>query len=100
MAVTDDSGANKTNLVTKQRVPFWSFEGPWIWMLPAVALLLLYSIYPLVYNITNSFREFDPLVRSFVWVGFDNWAKLFRDERVLNALRVTFLKSIKKRLGA
>ncbi|MEZ4560832.1 MAG: sugar ABC transporter permease [Caldilineaceae bacterium] len=60
-------------------------------MLPAIILLLLYSVYPLLYNIMNSFRESDPLVRNFVWVGGENWGKLFRDDRVLNALRVTLI---------
>lgn len=60
-------------------------------MLPAVFLLLTYSVYPLVYNIWTSFHEFDPTIRDFVWVGGENWATLFSDGRALNAVRVTVL---------
>ena len=94
MTSSENTPAPEERLVARRRVPFWSFEGPWIWMLPAVILLLLYSVYPLLYNIMNSFREFDPLVRDFVWVGGENWGKLFRDDRVLNALRVTFVYGV------
>ncbi len=78
---------------TRRRVPLWSPEAPWIWMAPAVILLLLYSIYPLIYNIWTSFHKFDPLVRDFVWVGGANWSTLFTDMRALNAVRVTFTYS-------
>lgn len=60
-----------------------------MWLLPAVTLLLLYSLYPLLHNLWNSFREFDPLTKEFVWVGGENWVKLMTDDRGLNALRVT-----------
>jgi len=58
-------------------------------MAPAVLLLLLYSVYPLAYNIWTSFHKFDPMIRDFVWVGGENWLTLFTDGRALNAVRVT-----------
>jgi len=73
-----------------RRIRFWSPEGPLIWLAPAVLLLLLYSVYPLIYNIMNSFKEFDPTVRGFVPVGMENWNFLFHDARALNSLKVTF----------
>lgn len=78
----------------QRRTPFWSPEGPFIWMLPAVLLLLIYSVYPLVYNIWTSFHEFDPTIRDFVWVGGENWATLFSDGRALNAVRVTVVYGV------
>jgi multiple sugar transport system permease protein len=71
------------------RHPVWSFEGPWLWLLPTIVLLALYSIYPLIFNVYRSFFEFDPLSKAFEPVGFANWADLARDGRVYNALRVT-----------
>ena len=76
---------------TRRRAPFWSPERAIIWMLPAVLLLLIYSVYPLLYNIWTSFHKFDPLIRDFVWVGGENWATIFSDGRALNAVRVTLL---------
>jgi multiple sugar transport system permease protein len=73
-----------------RKAPLWSFESPWIWMLPAVLLLVIYSIYPLVFNIITSFQEFDPMTHSFEWVGLKNWLYIFQDERTYNALKITF----------
>lgn len=77
----------------RRRVSFWSPEGPWIWLLPAVLLLLIYSLYPFIYNIYNSFREFDPALYGFKWVGLENWTSLFQDQRALNSLRITLTYS-------
>ena len=33
-------------------------DKPRLWLLPVVLLLLFIGVYPLVYNIANSFREF------------------------------------------
>lgn len=68
---------------------FWSAQNPLWYLLPAVVLLLLYSIFPLVSNLWNSFREFDPVAKQFDFVGFDNWARLFTDTRALNAIGIT-----------
>jgi multiple sugar transport system permease protein len=73
-----------------RRAPFWSFESPWVWMIPAILLLLVYSIYPLIFNIITSFQEFDPISHSFQWVGLKNWIYIFQDERTLNSLKNTF----------
>jgi len=73
-----------------RKAPLWSFESPWIWMMPAVLLLVIYSIYPLVFNIITSFQEFDPISHSFEWVGLKNWLYIFQDERTYNALKITF----------
>ncbi len=78
----------------KRRAGWWSPERPWVWLTPAVVLLLLYSIYPLIYNLITSFKEFDPLIRGFQWVGNENWAKLVQDERAFNSLRVTLTYGI------
>src|SRR3990172_4771215 len=75
---------------TTRKAPFWSLESPWVWMVPAILLLVIYSIYPLVFNIFTSFQEFDPASHSFEWVGMKNWQYVFQDERTLNALKNTF----------
>jgi multiple sugar transport system permease protein len=75
----------------KPRKRFWSGENPLFWLSPAVLLLFLYSIYPLVFNVYRSFFEFSGSRK--VWVDRDvqNWIKLFTDDpRFGNALAVTF----------
>ena len=66
-----------------------STERPWPWLLPLVLLLLFIGIYPFIYNIYNSFREFNPMTGQIEPVGWENWSRLFQDGRVRNALGVT-----------
>ena len=69
-----------------QRVPavktgrgFLSSERPWLWLLPVVLLLLFIGIYPFIYNIWNSFQEFNPMTGKVEPVGFENWQRLFKE---------------------
>jgi len=65
-------------------------DSPWPWLLPLVALLVVFTIYPLLYNVWLSFHEFVPRKRSLAFVGFDNWIQLWNDARFWGALGVTF----------
>ena len=60
------------------------------WLLPLVAMLVVFTIYPLFYNIWLSFHEYAPLKRRVVPVGWDNWAFLLQDPRFWDSLTVTF----------
>jgi len=64
-------------------------DRPLFWLLPVVLLLLLIGIYPLVYNIYNSFREFNPMTGNIEPVGWANWHRLLSDDRIRNALGIT-----------
>jgi multiple sugar transport system permease protein len=66
-------------------------DSPWPWLLPLVSLLVVFTIYPLIYNIWLSFHEFMPRKRALVFVGFDNWIQLWHDTRFWGALGVTFI---------
>ena len=66
-----------------------SADRPLVWLLPVVLLLLAIGIYPLVYNLYNSFREFDPVSRQYENVGWENWSSLFTDPRVRGAVANT-----------
>ncbi len=68
---------------------FLTSDRPWLWLAPIVVLLLAIGIYPLIYNIINAFREYNPMTGQIEPVGWENWARLFGDGRALNALRVT-----------
>jgi multiple sugar transport system permease protein len=78
----------------RRKGPIWSPEAPWIWLAPAVIVLLIYSIYPLVFNVYISFRAFDPVGKDFDWVGLGNWIDLLHDLRALNSLRVTLIYGV------
>ncbi len=64
-------------------------DHPLPWLLPLIALLLVFTIYPLFYNIWLSFHEFVPRRRTVEFVGFDNWVFLFNDTRFWESLWVT-----------
>lgn len=66
-------------------------DHPWPWLLPLVAILIVFTVYPLIYNIWLSFHEFVPLKRGLVWVGGRNWAHLWDDVRFWQSLTVTFI---------
>ncbi len=73
----------------ERRYRLWSFDRPWPWLAPTIVLLLLYSVFPLVFNVYRSFFEFDPISKAFKPVGWQNWITLSTDDRVFNALGVT-----------
>lgn len=51
----------------------------WLWLAPVVLLLLLIGIYPFLYNIWNSFQEFNPMSGKVEPVGFENWQRLVQE---------------------
>ncbi|MCY4197257.1 MAG: sugar ABC transporter permease [Rhodobacteraceae bacterium] len=60
------------------------------WLAPLLAMLVVFTIYPLIYNIWLSFHEYAPFRRRLEPVGTDNWQALFSDERFWDSLSVTF----------
>jgi multiple sugar transport system permease protein len=66
-------------------------DHPLPWLLPLIAILVVFAIYPLIYNIWLSFHEYAPFRRRVEYVGWANWIQLFNDPRLLSALTVTFV---------
>ena len=66
-------------------------DHPLPWLLPLIAMLAVFTIYPLFYNIWLSFHEYAPFQRQLVYVGWENWGTLFSDARLWESLRVTFV---------
>lgn len=64
-------------------------DHPLPWLLPLIAILVVFALYPFFYNIWLSAHEFIPRKRGLEFVGLENWVKLFADERMWSALRVT-----------
>jgi multiple sugar transport system permease protein len=67
-----------------------STDGPTPWLFPLVAMLLVFTIYPLFYNVWLSFHEYAPFRRRLEYVGWANWAQLWADARFWGSLSVTF----------
>jgi multiple sugar transport system permease protein len=75
---------------------FFSSDNPWFWVLPATAILLAYSIFPLLYNIYLSFFRWRQSEKAFVPHGFENWTDLLTnaDGRFYDALVLTIQYTI------
>jgi alpha-glucoside transport system permease protein len=50
-------------------------------ILPAVAVLGLFVVYPLVYTIVLSFGDTNAKLQIVEWVGFDNYTTLFTEDK-------------------
>jgi multiple sugar transport system permease protein len=73
------------------RLPRWiSAEHPFPWLLPMTAMLLVFGIYPLLYAIWLSLHQRNRIKRVDEFAGLKNWIQAFNDDRVWNALAVTF----------
>jgi multiple sugar transport system permease protein len=69
-------------------------NNPWIFILPAVAYLLLFSLYPLVASLQLSLQEYDFQDRTFAWVGTANYAAILTDPEYRLAFRNTAVFTI------
>jgi len=59
----------------------------WLWIAPAVILLLLFFIYPLINTIILSFQRTDQLGNVLGWVGLKNYQTIFTDPSLLDVLK-------------
>ena len=88
--MSSTASAARPRLLDGLAWPRWlSADHPLPWLLPLLAILIVFAIYPLFYNIFLSFHEFAPRKRGLVWVGGENWAQLFADARMWSAFSVT-----------
>jgi putative chitobiose transport system permease protein len=58
---------------------------PYLFLFPAVALIGVFVVYPIVAVIYYSFTDYD-IVRPPVWIGLDNYVKVFADKTFWLAL--------------
>ncbi len=74
----------------RNRSRFILSDHPLPWLFPLVSVLVVFTIYPLFYNIWLSFHEYSTRKRRLISVGGDNWAQLASDSRFWESLSVTF----------
>lgn len=59
-------------------------------ILPATLALVLFQLQPLVVAVLNSFRSFNPFLKTATgWVGFDNFASLLSDSSFYQAALIS-----------
>ncbi len=68
---------------------FFISDHPLPWLIPLFAILFVFAVFPFFYNLFLSFHEFVPSQRVLAFVGFENWVRLFEDDRAWGALGFT-----------
>lgn len=72
-------------------LPRWlTSEHPLPWLLPVTSLLVVFGLYPVLYSLWLSFYKRNPATRKEKFLPSYNWEKLITDERVWDAVQVTF----------
>jgi len=79
--------------------PFFSSENSFFWLLPGIGLMLLYALFPLLYNLWISFREwdlmgkeFDPVYGEGLPFFGENWKTIW-DSTIAGPLNINSLLS-------
>lgn len=65
-------------------------EHPLPWLLPVTSLLVVFGLYPILYSLWLSFFKRNPATRKEKFMPSYNWEKLLTDDRVWDAIQITF----------
>lgn len=76
-------GLVKAKLIRQQTASFYFFISPWL------IGFVIFTLGPMLYSIYLSFLDWD-IIRPATWAGLENYARAFRDPRVLQSLKITF----------
>jgi raffinose/stachyose/melibiose transport system permease protein len=60
---------------------WWRRQSPWLYVLPALALLIVFTYVPVGNMIFYSFHKWDGLDVTMTPVGWDNYVRVFTDEQ-------------------
>jgi ABC-type sugar transport system permease subunit len=63
----------------------------YLFLLPALIIFCLFTLYPAVASLLYSFRLISSFGNKWIYVGFENYIKLFQSPSYQNSLRVTFV---------
>lgn len=77
-----------------QRIFNKIIRNPYILIAPAVILVCLFSIYPLLFAIKVSFLNWDIVTDTQSFVGFDNYANIFSDPVFGQVLKNTLVYTV------
>lgn len=78
----------------RERLDAGSGTLPYFLVTPTIILILLIAVYPILDAIRQSFLDNPLAVSGASFVGFANYAQIFRDPGFLNSIGTTFIFSI------
>lgn len=94
------SSATVSDATIAHRLPTGGFSAwferrfKWLIVAPAALLILLLSIYPLIYSVWVAFVNYDFQIPGHEFVGFDNFQQILDDPLAMSSLVTTVLLSI------
>jgi len=78
-------------MTRRSLLPRWlTSEHPLPWLFPVTALLVVFGLYPVLYSLWLSFYKRNPATRKEKFLPSWNWEKLITDDRVWDAVQITF----------
>ncbi|ADB54202.1 carbohydrate ABC transporter permease [Conexibacter woesei] len=63
----------------------------WLYILPAVVIIVGLAIVPVFWSLLLSFQDKDPIAETTSWAGLDNYSKLLDDDRFRGAVEHTLV---------
>lgn len=72
----------------KNKIPFF------ILALPAIILFGMFVIVPIICGLYYSMTDWNGVTKKFNFTWFENYIKLFQDERTMNSLQITLLYTL------
>jgi multiple sugar transport system permease protein len=63
----------------------------WLYIAPAVVIILGLAIVPVFWSLLLSFQDKDPIAETTSWAGLDNYRDLFEDDRFKGAVEHTLV---------
>jgi len=62
---------------------------PWLFVAPCIVIILLVTIFPTIYSLGLSFTKWEISLPDHPFIGFGNYAALFKDVRFRHSLVIT-----------
>lgn len=97
MTDTMASPSENSRSKTRGEGKFWTMprwltsEHSFPWIFPATATLIVFGLYPIIYSVWLSLNRRHPVTRENEWNPAWNWSRVFADERVWDAISVTYM---------
>ncbi len=79
-------GVKKQKLEKKQKIIGWMF------LAPAVILIILFMFYPIIQAFITSFYTGN--ASKMAWAGIKNYARMFKDPKLLKAIKNTLFFAV------
>jgi multiple sugar transport system permease protein len=89
-----DPGALPPPRRSLARRVFGETPTAWLYIAPAVIIIIGLAVVPVFWSLVLSFQDKDPIAETTSWVGLDNYRHLFHDDAFRSAVDHTLLYTV------